>query len=48
MAESIQRDERRMARREFYPEIEPFATGYLAAGGQHQIYYEQCGNPKGA
>jgi proline iminopeptidase len=48
MAESIQRDEGRMARREFYPEIEPFATGYLAVGGPHQIYYEQCGNPKGA
>jgi proline iminopeptidase len=37
-----------MARREFYPDIEPFATGYLAVGGPHQIYYEQCGNPKGA
>jgi len=48
MAESVQRDEGRMARREFYPEIEPFATGYLAVGGPHQIYYEQCGNPKGA
>jgi proline iminopeptidase len=48
VAESVQRDEGRMARREFYPEIEPFATGYLAVGGPHQIYYEQCGNPKGA
>ena len=37
-----------MARREFYPEIEPFATGYLPVGGPHQVYYEQCGNPKGA
>jgi len=48
MAESAQRNEGRMARREFYPDIEPFATGYLAVGGPHQIYYEQCGNPKGA
>ena len=36
-----------MARREFYPEIEPFATGYLPVGESHRIYYEQCGNPKG-
>jgi len=36
-----------MSRREFYPEIEPFATGMLPAGGPHQIYWEQCGNPKG-
>ena len=48
MAESVQRNEGRMARREFYPEIAPFATGYLPVGGPHQIYYEQCGNPKGA
>ena len=48
MAESVQRNEGRMARREFYPDIEPFATGYLPVGGPHQIYYEQCGNPKGA
>jgi len=37
-----------MSRREFYPEIEPFQSGYLPVGGPHQIYYEQCGNPKGA
>jgi len=37
-----------MARREFYPEIEPFQTGYLPVGGPHQLYYEQCGNPSGA
>jgi proline iminopeptidase len=37
-----------MARHEFYPDIEPFATGYLPVGGPHQVYYEQCGNPKGA
>ena len=48
MAESVQRNEGRMARHEFYPDIEPFATGYLPVGGPHQIYYAQCGNPKGA
>jgi proline iminopeptidase len=37
-----------MARREFYPEIEPYESGYLPVGGVHQIYYEQCGNPIGA
>jgi proline iminopeptidase len=37
-----------MARRDFYPEIEPYETGYLPVGGVHQIYYEQCGNPNGA
>lgn len=36
-----------MSRREFYPEIEPFATGMLSVGGPHRIYWEQCGNPKG-
>jgi proline iminopeptidase len=36
-----------MTRREFYPEIEPFQSGYLPVGGLHQVYYEQCGNPKG-
>ncbi|MGH6931230.1 MAG: prolyl aminopeptidase [Dongiaceae bacterium] len=37
-----------MSLREFYPEIEPFQSGYLPVGGPHQVYYEQCGNPKGA
>ncbi len=31
----------------FYPPIEPFRSGRLAVPGGHQIYYEQCGNPKG-
>ena len=29
-----------------YPPIEPFNSGYMERDG-HQIYYEQCGNPKG-
>ena len=34
-------------RRGLYPEVEPFATGWLPTGGLHEIYYEECGNPKG-
>jgi proline iminopeptidase len=34
-----------------YPEIEPYQTGRLsvsdAASGGHELYYEECGNPKG-
>jgi proline iminopeptidase len=30
-----------------YPEIEPFNDGHLAVGDEHQIYYEECGNPDG-
>src|ERR1700745_3397829 len=37
-----------MSRREFYPEIEPFQSGYLPVAAPHQIYAEQSGNPKGA
>ncbi len=36
-----------MARREFYPEIEPYASGHLPVGGPHQVYWEQSGNPRG-
>ena len=32
---------------DFYPEIEPFKTGYLKVSDLHQIYYELCGNPDG-
>jgi proline iminopeptidase len=34
--------------RDFYPEIEPFQTGRLKVSELHEIYYEQCGNPKGS
>jgi proline iminopeptidase len=30
-----------------YPAIEPFDTGRLRVSELHEIYYEQCGNPKG-
>ena len=29
-----------------YPSIKPFDTGFMIAG-EHEIYYEQCGNPNG-
>jgi proline iminopeptidase len=34
-------------RRGLYPEVEPFAAGWLPTGGLHEIYYEECGNPAG-
>jgi proline iminopeptidase len=36
-----------MQRRELFPPIEPFDSGYLAVGDGHEVYYEQCGNPRG-
>jgi proline iminopeptidase len=30
-----------------YPEIEPFQRGRLKVSETHEIYFEQCGNPKG-
>jgi len=35
------------ARRELYPEIEPYASGMLRVSDRHTLYYEQCGNPSG-
>ncbi len=32
---------------EFYPEIEPYSSGYLAVDKPHEMYWEQCGNPDG-
>lgn len=34
-------------RRELFPEIEPFASGWMTTGSAHEIYYEECGNPQG-
>ena len=34
-------------RRELYPAIEPFRTGYLRVSEIHEIYYEESGNPAG-
>lgn len=30
-----------------YPEIEPYAHGYMDVGNGHQVYWELCGNPRG-
>jgi proline iminopeptidase len=34
-------------RRVLYPEIEPYRTGRLKVGGQHDLYFEESGNPDG-
>jgi proline iminopeptidase len=34
-------------RRTLYPEIEPYDSGHLQVSAVHELYYEQCGNPKG-
>lgn len=34
-------------RRSFYPEIQPFQRGRLRVSALHEIYFEQCGNPRG-
>lgn len=33
--------------KKFYPEIEPYHTGYLQVSPVHRIYYEESGNPNG-
>ena len=35
------------SRRELYPPIEPFRTGFLDVGAGHRLYYEESGNPNG-
>lgn len=34
-------------RRTLYPDNEPFNSGWLATGGPHEIYFEECGRPNG-
>jgi proline iminopeptidase len=36
-----------MSRYEQYPAIEPYDKGFIAVGDGHELYYEQCGNPRG-
>lgn len=33
--------------REFYPEIDPYNTGFLKVSDLHEIYFEEVGNPQG-
>ncbi len=35
-------------RRGLYPPIEPFESGLLDVGDGHHVYWERCGNPRGA
>jgi proline iminopeptidase len=34
-------------RRTLYPAIKPYRTGYLRVSDVHELYFEECGNPKG-
>jgi proline iminopeptidase len=34
-------------RRDLYPEIEPFAYGWMPTESAHEVYYEECGSPGG-
>lgn len=34
-------------KRNLYPEIEPYSTGFLKVSDLHTIYWEQSGNPDG-
>ena len=33
--------------RDYYPEIEPYDSGYLKVSDLHEMYYEQCGLSNG-
>ena len=35
------------ARRNLYPDIQPYRTGRLRVSDLHEIHFEECGNPKG-
>src|SRR5277367_3466401 len=32
---------------DFFPQLEPYATGMLRVDDIHTLYWEECGNPKG-
>jgi proline iminopeptidase len=34
-------------RRGLYPEVEPYRSGHLRVSPLHEVYYEECGNPRG-
>ena len=36
-----------MSRRDLYPPIEPYESGFLEVGDGHSVYWEQSGNPSG-
>ena len=37
----------RDGRKSLYPAIDPYNTGYLRVSAEHELYFEECGNPKG-
>jgi len=37
----------RDGRRTLYPAIKPYNTGYLRVSDEHELYFEECGNPEG-
>src|SRR5262245_42131871 len=34
-------------RRQLYPDIEPYNSGWLKVSSTHAIYFEECGSPQG-
>lgn len=34
-------------RRDLFPEIESYASGWMSTGGPHEVWYEESGNPQG-
>ena len=42
---NISHDDIHADKRELYPPIEPFQTGFLDTGDGHQVYWELVGNP---
>jgi proline iminopeptidase len=36
-----------VSRRDLYPDIAPYGSGYLARSAGHSMYWEQAGNPRG-
>ncbi len=35
------------SRRAYFPQLEPFRTGFLPVSGGHELYFEESGNPEG-
>ena len=36
-----------IARRQLYPPVAPYHSGYLPVTGNHELYFEECGTPSG-
>jgi len=34
-------------RRGLFPEVQPFASGWMSVGAGHEVFYEECGRPAG-